>query len=276
MEEGSQKAEDRNQKKFALALVTGATSGVGEALCRLLASKGVHLLITGRNSCKLEQLKEEFSKQVQIFSIVADLANPLQRQKLIEIIWEYSPDLVINNAGLGHYGEALSHPTSAELEILNVNGTAVLEITLEAARMMRSRKIKGTILNVSSATAFQPMPFHAVYAASKAFVNRFSEALDWELQSDGIRVLTSCPGMIKTAFSKRAGGIYQPVDDKLSMSADFAAEEIWWQINTGKTLHIFNWKYRLGIYLSYLIPSKWRAKILQKRISSRLVIGKTQ
>lgn len=258
-------------KQFAMALITGASSGLGEALCRLLAAKGIALLITGRNSSKLEQLALELQKQVKVIHFSADLAILSDRSKVIDILREYSPDLVINNAGFGLYGDILSYPTTAQLDILNVNGNAVLEISIEAARVMMVQKKQGFIVNISSAAAFQIFPQMAVYAAAKAFVNSFSEAFDMEMERYGIRILTACPGMIDTAFSVRAGGATShTMNDNLKMSTEFAAEEIWWQIQKAKPLHIFDWKYRLGTYLGFFIPKKWRAKILRKRITKRL------
>src|SRR5580693_8214964 len=149
-----------------LALVTGASSGLGKALCHLLAKKGVRLIVTGRNRSKLEELHGLVH--------VADLAQ--SRDSLIKLIHEHVPDLVINNAGWGLYGDALSHTTKEQMDILEVNANAVLEISLEAARAMIKAKTEGAIVNIASGAAFFAFPTLAVYAASKAFVGSFSEA----------------------------------------------------------------------------------------------------
>lgn len=257
-------------KKFTLALVTGASSGIGEALCRLLASKGIELILSGRNQAKLQEIAAGLPTHAEI--IPADLANGATRSKIIEKIQQRVPDLVINNAGFGLYGEALSHSTKDQMEILAVNGNAVLEITLEAARAMINASKKGVILNVSSAAAMQVFPYFAVYSAAKTFVNQFSESLDWETRYHGVRILTSCPGMVATDFPNRAAK--RPIgrqSDAHTMTAAYAAQEIWHQIETEKPLHIFNWRYRLATFASrYLIPKSWVAHTLRNNIRSRL------
>lgn len=257
-------------KKFSLALVTGASSGIGESLCHLLAAKGISLLITGRDKAKLEQMVATLQDQVKIISFPADLTIPAERNKVIEMIHEYCPDLVINNAGMGLYGDALTHSTEQQMAILTVNGEAVLEITLEAARMMKSQQKQGVILNVSSSAAFQIFPQFAVYAATKAFVNSFTESFDQEMQAYGIRVLTACPGMVKTAFSRRAGGSVTTLDKALAMTPEFAAQEIWQQIQKGKAMHLFDWKYRFLTYLSSILPKQLKIAILRRSIANKI------
>ena len=260
-----------NDNQFSLALVTGASSGIGTALCELLASKKINLIINGRNKAKLNELASRLRHDVNVTVVTADLAHPKERAELIETIYGAVPDLVINNAGFGLYGEALSYETQSQLEILEVNGNAVLDLTLEASRALISADKKGVIMNISSAAAMQIFPYLAIYAASKALVNHFSESLDFELQPYGIRVLATCPGMVETQFRVRAGGFPSPKQSHPSvMSPTFAAQEIWEQIEKRKPLRVFNWKYRLATFLTrYLLPKRWVAKSIQKRISSR-------
>lgn len=258
-----------NKEHFSLALVTGASSGIGTAFCHLLASKNIPLMITGRDAGRLNALANELRAFVDVVVFAVDLAEAEGRATMIKYMYDYRPDLVINNAGFGLYGEALTYETKEQLEIVQVNATAVLELTLEGARAMLSAQQQGVILNVSSAAAEQVFPCLAVYAATKTFVNQISEALDIEMQPYGIRVLTACPGMVSTAFSSRAAG--QPVVSKTKgvMTANFAAEEIWWQIRKGKRKHIFDWKTRLATYFSSLLPTCWTARFLAKIIESR-------
>lgn len=254
---------------FRLALVTGATSGIGMETCRMLAQKGIPLIISGRNSIELGNLEKTLSRLVDVRSIQADLSQPEGRQILIKMMHGQVPDLVINNAGFGLYGEALTHETKDQAEILEVNGKAVLEITLEAARAMVSEKRKGVILNVSSNAAFFIMPNMAVYAASKAFVNQFSQALDFEMKPNGIRVLTICPGMVFTQFQERAGGKIGD-EQALVMKPAFIAEQIWNQIENLDPLLIVDWKYRLLTFLSSFLPKSWIAKSLGQAIAERI------
>jgi short-subunit dehydrogenase len=258
-------------QRFQLALVTGASSGIGEALACLLAHQGIHLLLTGRNRQQLESLQQKLSAQVQVDCLVADLRQVEDRKEVVAAIHARCPDLIVNNAGIGLYGGVLENPISQSLEMLEVNIKALVEITLEGARTLVSKGKTGTILNVSSAAAFQIFPSFAVYSASKTFVNRFTESLDEEFRPYGIRVLAACPGMVGTRFQERAGAKHQETArNKKFMTPEFAAQEIWKQIDRGQTIRIFDWRYRLGTLLSrYLIPKRWLAKILKSSIESR-------
>lgn len=258
-----------------LALITGATSGIGRATCEYFARKGIDLLISGRDQEQLTLLQHDLSPQVSVEILQADLKLARDRQRLIDSIHERIPDIVINNAGFGLYGEALTYSTNEQVDILEVNGRAVLEITLETARTLMSVGKKGIILNVSSVAAFQICPTLAVYGASKAFVNQFSQAFDFEFKRHGIRVLTLCPGMVATNFQKRAGG---KIDSRKVgvMSSSFVAEQIWTQIERLDPLTIIDWKYRLMTFLCSFIPKRLRAhafeSLIKKRIPLRTLI----
>jgi short-subunit dehydrogenase len=255
-----------------LALVTGASSGIGQALCRLLADKGIDLLITGRQEERLNSLVEEFRENVSVIAFTADLALPEGRRRVVDKIHEYQPDLVVNNAGFGIYGQAIEHSIRGELEIAEVNALAVLELTLEAARTMIKGGKKGTILNVSSAAAFQVFPMLATYSAAKAFVNQLSESLDYETRGKGVRVLVACPGMVNTGFRSRASGEEAAdADNPTVMSASFAAEQLWKQIVNQQGLSIFDWKTRLGTFFSRnILPKAFVAKLIARNIGKRI------
>lgn len=256
--------------QFSLALVTGASSGIGLALCHLLANNGIDLIISGRNEAQLTLLANELKNKVKVITCVGDLLVPAERQQVIDTIHTHAPDLVINNAGFGLYGEILTYDTQSQLDILNINATVLLELSIEAARTLISRKKPGVIMNVASVAALSVFPNSAVYASAKAFVLQFSQAFDYEVEPHGVRVLVCCPGMVETNFSQRAAGKNVEPDRSLVMTAEFAAQEIWWQIQQRKKCHIFNWKYRLAISLSHFIPQKWLASLLAKRIAQRL------
>lgn len=261
-----------SERTFALALVTGATSGIGEEIAKLLASKGIDLIISGRRRSKLEVLADELGPRV-VKIITADLAVPGERKDVVDAIHKLKPDLVINNAGFGLYGEALSHSTEDSIEMVNVNILALLELTLEAARTLVTIGKEGVILNVSSSAAFlDEFPDFAVYSATKAFVNHFSESLDEETSPYNIRVLAACPGVVKTGFRQRAGGIESNGDsDSISaMTSQFAAEEIWKQIQKEKEIYIFNGKYRFLIFLMrYFLPKKWVTNSIKRNMKAR-------
>lgn len=252
-----------------LALITGASSGIGESLALLLADQGVNLILHGRNRGNLESLAKKIESKVTVEIVTADLALAYERQKVAEVIYSKKPDLVINNAGFGLYGKAVDYIPQEELQIIEVNGSAVLELTLEAARTMIASGIKGVILNVSSSAGEIPIsPGFSVYSAVKAMVNRFSQSLDIELKNSGIRVLVSCPGFVRTKFRQRAGGAQEDsVYQRLAMTSEYAAEQVWWQIQQLKPFYIFDWKTRWLVFATKLFPKKWVAYVYRKRFS---------
>lgn len=253
----------KNETRFTLALVTGASSGIGAGLCRLLAEKGVPLLITGRDEGHLNALADELKAYVSVEVIVADIANENGRKRLIEKLDELTPDLIINNAGFGLYGLALTHETSAQMSIVDVNVTALLELTLEGARALVSAGKQGVILNVSSSADMLTFPGLAVYAASKAFVTQFSKSFDEEMRGYGIRILASCPGVVATAFRSRASGVADSDTDKFAMTVPFAAEQIWNQIVQAKKVHIFDWKTHIACFFArFILPRFLVSKVL--------------
>lgn len=262
--------------KFNTALITGASGGLGTALAKRLAEEKIALILSGRDKDKLATLAAEVSKKSLVENIVADLATAEGREILSAAIKKQVPDLVINNAGFGLYGEALSYSDLDQLEIFHVNAEAALQLTLTAARSLLAAGQRGTIVNISSAAAFHPAPWMAVYSASKAFVNAFSESLDYELAPYGVRVLSCSPGMIATPFSLRASGISPAEDAKVKpqsfqIPAEKAAELIWEQIQRGYQSQIIDWRYRFGSrFLRAFLPKKWAASLLQRSIEQRI------
>jgi short-subunit dehydrogenase len=250
-----------------LALVTGASGGLGKALCIALAHQGIELIAVARNQNALSALQQELTVPVTILPI--DLSHPQEREPLIELIHRTSPDVVINNAGFGLYGPILSHPASSMAEMIEVNIQALAHITIEASRALIASKKKGTILNISSAAAFFSYPTFATYAASKRFVLQFSEALDEELSPQGVRVLTVCPGQIATGFRARASSHFPQQEDAYTLSQEKAARLILKQIEQGARSRVIDNRYRLMVYLSRLIPQRLLMKILSRSLSHR-------
>jgi len=248
-------------KKFHLALVTGATSGLGRALCLELARRDIALLLSGRQRDALEKLKGQLSVPCHIHE--GDLTLESSLRTLIAMIHELCPDLVINNAGFGLYGEALTHSTEEQLKIIELNVKALTEITLEAARTLITKKREGTIVNISSAAGYFVYPSFNLYAASKGYVTAFSEAFDAEVAKHNVRVLTVCPGKIATNFRQRASRGLKQEKTVWSMSAEKAVRLILQQIEKGKAVQIIDWRYRLVVFLAkLLVPQKLLRRIL--------------
>lgn len=189
------------------ALVTGASAGIGRVFADRLAARGMSLVLTARREARLHELAEELRSRYDTRTavIAADLARPGEATRLWTGATAGRPiDLLVNNAGLGARGRFDAVPLARHLEILQVDCGAVLELAHLALQDMRGRRAGG-IINVSSMTAFQPVPLMASYAASKAFVLSLSEALWAENAGDGVRVLAVCPGRTPTEFQAIAG-----------------------------------------------------------------------
>jgi short-subunit dehydrogenase len=251
-----------------LALVTGASSGLGKALAEALSQRGVRLILTGRDPSQLAKLSQELPTDARYLSLNLSLAS--DRKKLIEEIERSSPDLIINNAGFGLYGSAIDHPLEDQLDMIDLNVNAVVAVTLAAGRQWKREGKRGIVLNVASAAAFFAYPLFAVYAATKSFVLNFSIALDEELSPYGIRILTSCPGQIATGFRKRASQNFSQKADRRTMSAAKAAQLILQQIEKEKVSLIIDWRYRWGVRLVRFLPQRLIRRLLAQSLSDRI------
>jgi hypothetical protein len=192
-----------------MALITGATSGIGEAFAAALPPS-TGLLLTGRNEEKLAALATRHAHGGRaVETLVADLALPEDRAELVERAQAAKIDLFVNNAGLGKFGPVVENDAEVEREIVSVNIVAVHELTraLVPGMIERARAADGRagLVIVASVIAFLPVPMMATYAASKAFDLRFTEALAEELREQPIDVLALCPGATETDFPHRAG-----------------------------------------------------------------------
>jgi short-subunit dehydrogenase len=189
------------------ALVTGASAGLGEEFARQLAARGVkRLALVARREDRLQKLRAELSgaaRQVDIFP--ADLAKPESVTKLMADLDAagLSPDVLINNAGLGDLGSFLSADPERIEAMMSVNMIALTRLTKWAIPAMTQRQ-RGWICNVGSTAGILPLPSFAVYAATKAYVNSFSEALRIELHHANVNVLALCPGPVETEFGQVA------------------------------------------------------------------------
>lgn len=241
---------------FRLALITGATSGIGRELAYLMASKQIPLLLTGRNKEELKYIHEELSKSVPVSVYSLDLLKEEDRGRLVLEIHKQKPDLIINNAGFGLYGPLYAFEAKDQLLMIDILVKAVVEMTVEGIKTLKENSLEGVILNVSSTASFFSMPWMNTYAASKAFCTSFSLAADAEVKEAGIRVLCSCPGVVKTGFRKTASGgeITGDTGSFLDMEVGYAAERIWKQILSRKPLDVFDWKYRALLLLSRFLP----------------------
>jgi short-subunit dehydrogenase len=191
-----------------LALITGASAGLGEQLAQLFADDGHDVVLVARRTDRLEALAARLAKahDVAAHVMAADLADPAAPQRLFDetAARGLHVDYLVNNAGFGSNGPFLDLGLAGEAAMIEVNCTALVRLTHLFGRPMRDRR-SGRILNIASTAAFQPGPFMATYYATKAFVVSFSEALAHELQGSGVTVTCHCPGATHTEFAARAG-----------------------------------------------------------------------
>jgi len=188
-------------------LITGASMGIGEELAKEFAKKKYDLLLVARSEDKLKVLCEQLISEYKIKAnyFVCDLSkNP---KKVYEYCKDnnFKIDVLVNNAGFGDYGEFIDSDINKNLEIIDVNNKALVELTYYFIKDMKENGY-GHIINTGSVASFVSGPYMAVYYASKAFVLSFSMALREELKKDNIKVSTLCPAPTKSAFWNRANG----------------------------------------------------------------------
>jgi len=190
------------------ALITGASSGIGATFARELAARGAHLILVARRQEPLEALagRLRIANQGYVDVFPADLTRPDAVTRLGAQVGALgrSVDILINSAGFGAYGDVVDADPERLHDQVQLNITALLDLTRMYLPVMTARG-QGTVINIASAAAFQPMPHMAVYAATKAFVLSFTEALWTETRSSGVRVLALCPGPTATPFHAATG-----------------------------------------------------------------------
>jgi short-subunit dehydrogenase len=193
---------------MATALITGASSGIGAAFAKALATRQTNLILVARSQDKLDLLARQLQEQhqIQVEVLRQDLAIPGAATSVFEAVTQknIAIDLLINNAGFGDYGQFSESSLTKQLDMIQVNISALVELTYRFLPQMQQRG-SGAIINISSIAGFQPLPYMSVYAATKAFVLSFSEALWAENQDKGVKVIAVCPGPTKTGFFDTAG-----------------------------------------------------------------------
>lgn len=194
-------------------LITGASSGIGEAFARKLAARGRNVLLVARTEDKLITLCNELGRlnsiRAQYYGL--DLSLPESPKQLFAETQKRGLviDMLVNNAGFGSFGDFTKLELGRELNMIDLNVKSLVELTYRFLLPMRQRR-QGTIINVASTAGFQPVPYMATYAATKAFVLSFSEALWEENRSHGIHVMALCPGVTETNFFEAAHGDKPP------------------------------------------------------------------
>lgn len=189
-----------------IALVTGASSGIGEAFARLLAARGHDLILTARRGDRLTALAAELAHThgVAVDVLVADLGTQDGREVVARVVESRPIDLLVNNAGFGVYAPVAETDPAVLDAMIQLNVLAVMHLTRAVLPGMLDRR-GGSVINVASGLAFDPTATRATYSGTKAFVVNFTRAIDEEVREQGIRVQVLIPGLIRTEFHDTSG-----------------------------------------------------------------------
>ncbi len=245
------------------ALVTGASSGIGECFARALAARRHNLALVARSKDKLEVLASKFRAAHGILAeaLDFDLSVSGAAARLVDCLRERAlkVNLLVNNAGFAARGRFWELPAGRQMEMLRLNIHALVELTyLLLPQMVKERR--GAIINVSSTAGFQPVPYTTVYAASKAFVTSFSLGLQEELRPHGVNVVTLCPGGTNTNFFKASQYGTRKVPGGLQPPAE-VVEAALKALDRGGGLVISRLMNKLGVFSQRFVPRSLVVKV---------------
>ncbi len=245
-------------EKRALALVTGASGGIGADLARELAGDGHDLILVARSTAALDALAAELKQRhgVDVRVLPADLARPGAAAELFARIGASEVDVLVNNAGFGDHGPFHAADPARIDGMIALNIAALTALTRLFLPGMVARK-RGRVLNVASTAAFQPGPMMAVYCASKAYVLSFSLALGDELRGSGVTVTALCPGATATDFMRVAGAedlALFNMPGMAAMSPAVVARQGYGALKAGRRVVITGFNNRVGALMGRLLP----------------------
>lgn len=256
-----------------IALITGASSGIGLELAKIHASEKGDLILVARSTNKLLELKKELEEKegVQVLVLPKDLSIPDSAAEIYEEVTEKNlhVEYLINNAGFGDYG--LFHETEWDKEemMINVNILSLTHLTKLFGQEMINRR-SGRIMNLSSLAAFQPGPMMNVYYATKHYVQAFTEALYEEWKEYGVTVTALCPGPTTSGFQKAAAmGNSRMVKDRKLPSSKEVAEYGYKAMMTGKMIAVPGTVNSIFVKTSKFIPKKLMLKAIRKMKEKR-------
>ncbi|CAM4313148.1 putative oxidoreductase [Mycobacterium basiliense] len=242
------------------AVVTGASSGIGEEFARILSQRGYQVVLVARSADKLEALAGRLGPQVH--PLPADLSQRSERAALLDRVAALgmTPDILVNNAGLSTLGRVAKSVPEKELNLVEVDVAAVVDLCSRILPGMVERR-RGAVLNVASVAAFGPLPGQAAYGAAKAFVLSYTHSLRGELRGTGVSATALCPGPVDTGFGDAAGFTQEEVDG--------AMPKIMWKpaaqvaqagidgLAAGKAVVVPGMANRLSAGLVRITPPEW-------------------
>ncbi len=248
-----------------LAVITGASGGLGYEFARLLAERGHDLVLVARSGAPMEELAQwaEPRHGVEVTVLPKDLSHPGAGGEVAEELIERGlrPDVLINNAGFTQLAPFVESDEAVMLSLLRVNIEALTQLTRRVAPGMVERG-RGRIVNMSSNAAFQPGPSMACYYASKAYVLNFSIALTEELRGSGVTVTALAPGPVATGFQARAGmENARLVKDRKLPSAAAVAEWGWAEAEHGKPFSVYSPRWKFFAFSMRFLPRATAARL---------------
>jgi len=256
-------------------LITGASSGIGEVFARKLAARGRNVLLVARSEEKLITLCNELgrSNSIRAQYVALDLSTPEAPAQLFAEATKrgLTVDMLINNAGFGSMSEFSKLDLARELNMIDLNIKSLVELTHRFLQPMIERK-QGAIINVASTAAFQPVPYMATYAATKAFVLSFSEALWEENRAYGIKILALCPGVTDTNFFEAARGHKPPA--RVSQTPEEVVDTALRGLAQGKSHIISGWTNFLMTQSERLAPRSLITRVAGRMMRSQQKDGK--
>lgn len=238
-----------------VALITGASSGIGSELARVFAGHGHRLVLAARRTDRLEVLASELAKAgPRPLVLTVDLLAPDAGDVIAEALLRegLEPRFVVNNAGFGLAGHAATRPRERQLDMIDLNVRALTDLSLRFADTLERHR--GGLMNIASVAGFLPGPNHAVYYATKAYVVSFTSALHEEWRGRGVRVCTLCPGPVPTEFQAVAGTGSGVVETPMTTFADRVALEGYRGLMAGKRLVVPGFLNKLMVYGIGLVP----------------------
>lgn len=260
------------RKTQQIAVITGASSGIGEALARAMAARGTHVVLAARSAARLEGVALAIRRAGGVATVLpSDLSQPGAAQRLHDEVTRLGleVDTLVNNAGFGYHGpfesEALEHLHGQ----LQVNMVALAELTRLFVPSLLARR--GIVLNLASTSAFQPAPYMSVYGATKAFVLSFSEALWAEYHDRGLHVAALCPGPVETPFIDAAGPEARGTAVfKHTLSIDQVVRECLAAMASTRPTRVVGWRNRL-----LCLSGRFSPRELVARMGARMMLPRS-
>ncbi len=252
----------RNNKKKQLignrAVITGASSGIGEQYARQLAAIGSDLVLVARRKDRLEKLAKELRKnhQIQVDVIDLDLSSPHASLLLFEKATANNTHITIlvNNAGIGRYGPFMDFPLEDHLSTVQINSIVPTELTYQFVSHMLSHRKKSYISQIASISAFQPVGCYSVYSATKGYIRYFTESLAFELKNTNISISCICPGGTYTEFLEQAGQKLTSSGHRTMMTSEAVVRTSIQAMLDGKTLHVPGFLNKLACFFPRFLP----------------------